>query len=419
MKYKVKDISLAAAGRRMMEWAENHMPVLSKIRREFSQTKPLKGITVGAALHTEAKTGVLVRTLLAGGARVAITSCNPLSAKDEVAAALAKEGVHVYSWRGESARDYYSNLNSVLDFNPQILIDDGADLITSVHTRRRELLDKVIGASEETTTGINRLRIMAKEGILKFPVIAVNDSPSKRFFDNRFGTAESTFQAITGMTNTLIAGKHLVVVGYGFVGRGIASRSKGLGALVTVVETDPVKALEAAMDGFQVTSMAEASKWGEIFITATGGYKVIRAEHIKQMRDGVILCNSGHFNVEIDVEGLKRMAVSSRKVIEDVVEFKLKNGRRIYLLAGGRLVNLAGKHSLGHPMEIMDMSFALQALSVVYLVRVGRGFAPGVYEVPPEIDRRVAELKLRSMGIKLEKQTKEQLEYLASWRFGT
>lgn len=419
MSYKVKDIGLAAAGRRMMEWAESHMPVLAEIRREFSRTKPLRGITIGAALHTEAKTGVLVRTLLAGGGKVAITSCNPLSTKDEVAAALAREGVHVYAWRGESTKEYYSNLNSVLDFRPQILIDDGADLITMIHTRRRELLDEVIGASEETTTGVNRLRIMAEEGTLKFPVIAVNDSPSKRFFDNRFGTAESTFQAITGMTNTLIAGKHLVVVGYGFVGRGIASRAKGLGALVAVVETDPVKALEAAMDGFQVTSMAEASRWGEIFITATGGYKVICAEHMKQMRDGAILCNSGHFNVEIDLEGLRRMAVSSREVIEDVREFKLKNGRRIYLLAEGRLVNLAGKRSLGHPMEIMDMSFALQALSVVYLAKVGRGLAPRVYEVPAEIDRRVAELKLRSMGIKLERQTKEQMEYSASWSFGT
>ncbi|MEM3420990.1 MAG: adenosylhomocysteinase [Candidatus Hadarchaeum sp.] len=419
MSYKVKNIRLAAEGRRMMEWAENHMPVLAEIRREFSKTKPLRGITIGAALHTESKTGVLVRTLLSGGAKVAIASCNPLSTKDEVAAALAKEGVNVYAWRGESTKDYYANLNAVLDVRPQILIDDGADLITRVHTRRRELLDGVIGASEETTTGVNRLRLMAEAGALKFPVIAVNDSPCKRFFDNRFGTAESTFQAITGMTNTLIAGKRVVVVGYGFVGRGIASRAKGLGALVTVVETDPVKALEAAMDGFCVTSMNEAAKWGELFITATGGFKVIRVEHMKMMGNGAILCNSGHFNVEIDLDGLRRLAVSSREVIEDVQEFKLKNGRRIYLLAEGRLVNLAGRRSLGHPMEIMDMSFALQALSVVYLARSGRGLAPKVYEVPPEIDRRVAELKLRSMGIKLEKRTKEQADYSASWTLGT
>jgi adenosylhomocysteinase len=417
--YKVKDIRLAAQGKRMMEWAERHMPVLAEIRRELAETKPLRGVTVGAALHTEAKTGVLVRTLVAGGARVAITSCNPLSTRDEVAAALAKEGVHVYAWRGESTKDYYSNLNAVLETKPQILIDDGADLITAVHTQRRELLSTIIGASEETTTGVNRLRAMEKEGALSFPVIAVNDSPSKRFFDNRFGTAESTFQAITGMTNTLIAGKRLVVVGYGFVGRGIASRAKGLGAVVTVVETDPIKALEAAMDGFMVASMSEAARWGELFITTTGSFKVIRAEHIRLMKDGAILCNSGHFNVEIDLEGLNRLAVSRREIVDDVQEFRLKNGRRVYLLAEGRLVNLAGKRSLGHPMEIMDMSFALQALSVVHLVRVGRNLAPGVYEVPPEIDRRVAELKLRSMGIKIERPTKEQIEYSASWTFGT
>jgi adenosylhomocysteinase len=417
--YKVKDIRLAAQGKRMMEWAERHMPVLAEIRRELAETKPLRGVTVGAALHTEAKTGVLVRTLVAGGARVAITSCNPLSTRDEVAAALAKEGVHVYAWRGESTKDYYSNLNAVLETKPQILIDDGADLITAVHTQRRELLSTIIGASEETTTGVNRLRAMEKEGALSFPVIAVNDSPSKRFFDNRFGTAESTFQAITGMTNTLIAGKRLVVVGYGFVGRGIASRAKGLGAVVTVVETDPIKALEAAMDGFMVASMSEAARWGELFITTTGSFKVIRAEHIRLMKDGAILCNSGHFNVEIDLEGLNRLAVSRREIVDDVQEFRLKNGRRVYLLAEGRLVNLAGKRSLGHPMEIMDMSFALQALSVVHLVRVGRNLAPGVYEVPPEIDRRVAELKLRSMGIKIESPTKEQIEYSASWTFGT
>ncbi|KUO39410.1 MAG: adenosylhomocysteinase [Candidatus Hadarchaeum yellowstonense] len=419
MNYKVKDIRLAAQGKRMMEWAERHMPVLAEIRRELAETKPLRGVTVGAALHTEAKTGVLVRTLVAGGARVAITSCNPLSTRDEVAAALAKEGVHVYAWRGESTKDYYSNLNAVLETKPQILIDDGADLITAVHTQRRELLSTIIGASEETTTGVNRLRAMEKEGALSFPVIAVNDSPSKRFFDNRFGTAESTFQAITGMTNTLIAGKRLVVVGYGFVGRGIASRAKGLGAVVTVVETDPIKALEAAMDGFMVASMSEAARWGELFITTTGSFKVIRAEHIRLMKDGAILCNSGHFNVEIDLEGLNRLAVSRREIVDDVQEFRLKNGRRVYLLAEGRLVNLAGKRSLGHPMEIMDMSFALQALSVVHLVRVGRNLAPGVYEVPPEIDRMVAELKLRSMGIKIERPTKEQIEYSASWTFGT
>lgn len=419
MSYKVKDIRLAPEGKRMMDWVERHMPVLNEIRRELSKKKPLDGFTVGAALHTEAKTGVLVRTLVAAGAKVAITSCNPLSTRDEVASALAKEGVDVYAWRGENTKDYYSNLNAVLDKKPELLIDDGADLITVVHTKRMDLLGTVIGAAEETTTGVSRLRIMADEGALKFPVVAVNDTPSKHFFDNRFGTAESTFQAITAMTNTLIAGKHLVVVGYGFVGRGIASRAKGLGAIVMVVETDPIKALEAAMDGFIVAPMAEAARKGELFITTTGGLKVIRAEHIRLMKDGAILCNSGHFNVEIDTDGLRKMAVSSKEAMEDIQEFKLRNGRRIYLLAEGRLVNLAGKRSLGHPMEIMDMSFALQALSVVHLAEHGEGLAPGVYEVPAEIDKKVAELKLRSMGIKLEKQTKEQIDYGRSWLVGT
>jgi len=419
MSYKVKDIKLAPEGKRMMDWVEKHMPVLAQIRKELSKTKPLKGFTVGAALHTEAKTGVLVRTLVAAGAKVAITSCNPLSTRDEVASALAREGVDVFAWRGESNKDYYANLNAVLDRKPEILIDDGADLITVVHTKRTELLGTVIGASEETTTGVTRLRIMAGEGALKFPVIAVNDSPSKHFFDNRFGTAESTFQAITAMTNTLIAGKHLVVVGYGYVGRGVASRAKGLGAIVTVVETDPIKALEAAMDGFIVSSMAEAVRKGELFITTTGGLKVIRAEHMKLMRDGAILCNSGHFNVEIDIDGLSKMALSVKEVMEDIKEFKLKNGRRIYLLADGRLVNLAGKRSLGHPMEIMDMSFALQTLSAVHLATVGEELSPKVYEVPAEVDSKVAELKLRSMGIALEKLTKEQIEYNRSWLVGT
>jgi len=419
MGYKVKDIGLASRGKRMVDWAERHMPVLNEIRRELSKTKPLKGLTVGAALHTEPKTAVLVRTLIAAGAKVAITSCNPLSTRDEAAAALAKEGVDVYAWRCESTKDYYSNLNRVLDKKPQILIDDGADLITVVHTKRKELLDTVIGASEETTTGVNRLRIMAGEGALKFPVVAVNDSPSKRFFDNRFGTAESTFQAIMGMTNTLVAGKQVVVVGYGFVGRGIASRGKGLGAIVTVVETDPIKALEASMDGFIVTSMAEAARKGDIFITATGGLKVIRAEHMRLMRDGAMLCNSGHFNVEIDIEGLNELAVSMREVLDDVTEFRFRDGRRIYLLAEGRLVNLAGERSLGHPMEIMDMSFALQALCVAYLAEHGKGLSPKVYDVPAEIDRKVAELKLRSLGIKLEKHTEEQIRYSKSWLMGT
>ncbi len=419
MTYKVKDIKLAPRGKRMINWAERHMPVLAAIRRELSKTKPLKGMRVGAALHTEAKTAVLVRTLVAAGAKVAITSCNPLSTRDEVAAALANEGVEVYAWRGETSREYYANLNHVLDINPDVLVDDGADLISLVHAKRTALLKRIQGASEETTTGVNRLRMMAADGALKFPVIAVNDSPAKRFFDNRFGTAESAFQAIMGITNTLIAGKNIVVVGYGFVGRGISSRAKGLGAIVTVVETDPIKALEATMDGFRVAGMAKAARAGDIFVTTTGNLKVIREAHMRAMKDGAILCNAGHFNVEIDIPALRKLAVKRREVLEDVEEFQLKDGRRLYLLAEGRLVNLAGKRSLGHPMEIMDMSFALQALSVEYIAKHAGELEPKVYEVPAEIDRKVAELKLKSIGVELEKPTKEQLEYLRSWRAGT
>jgi adenosylhomocysteinase len=419
MKYKVKDIKLAPKGKRMIEWVERYMPALATIRREFSRTKPLRGITVGAALHTEAKTAALVRTLVAAGAKVAITSCNPLSTRDEVASALAKDGISVYAWRGEKANDYYANLNLVLDSKPDVLIDDGADLISLVHTSRRELIPRVRGASEETTTGVNRLRAMANEGRLRFPVMAVNDTPAKRLFDNRFGTAESALQAIMGITNTLIAGKQVVVVGYGYVGRGIASRAKGLGAIVTVVESDVIRALEATMDGFKVMRMAEAAKIGDIFITATGNMNAIRAEHMRQMRDGAILCNSGHFNVEIDLGGLAKLAVRRRKVLEDIEEFKLKDGRRLYVLAEGRLVNLAGVRSLGHPIEIMDMSFSLQALSVEYLAKHGRKLENRAHDVPPEIDRRVAELKLKSLGVGLEKLTGEQVRYLRSWQLGT
>ena len=419
MTYKVKDIKLAPKGKRMIEWAERYMPVLMTIRREFTRTKPLRGQVVGAALHVETKTAALVRTLVAAGAKVTITSCNPLSTRDEVASALAKDGVSVYAWRGETNDEYYSNLNRVLDSNPDILIDDGADLISLVHTSRKELISSIKGASEETTTGVNRLRAMANHGRLKFPVIAVNDSPGKRLFDNRFGTAESTFQAIMGITNTLIASKQVVVVGYGYVGRGVASRAKGLGAIVTVIESDPIRALEATMDGFRVMRMSEAARIGDLFITTTGNLKVIRTEHMRQMRDGAILCNSGHFNVEIDIEGLAKLAVSRRNILEDVEEFQLKNGRRLYLLAEGRLVNLAGLRSLGHPIEIMDMSFSLQALSAEYLAKHGRELENRVHDVPSDIDRRVAELKLKALGAGLEKLTSEQKKYLTSWQMGT
>ena len=419
MRYKVKDIRLAPKGKRMIEWAERYMPVLMTIRREFARKRPLKGLVVGAALHVEAKTAALVRTLVAAGARVAIAGSNPLSTRDEVTSALAKDGVNIYAWRGETAEEYYANLNLVLDSKPDVLIDDGADLISLAHASRRELIPRIRGASEETTTGVKRLRAMANEGRLKFPVMAVNDSPAKRLFDNRFGTAESTLQAIMGITNTLIAGKQVVVVGYGYVGRGIASRVKGLGAIVTVVESDAIRALEAAMDGFRVARMSEAARMGAIFITATGNLNAVRAEHMRRMRNGAILCNAGHFNVEIDIEGLAKLAVRRRNVLDDIEEFQLKDGRRLYLLAEGRLVNLAGLRSLGHPIEIMDMSFSLQALSVEYLAKHGRKLENRVHDVPPDIDRRVAELKLKSLGVGLERLTGEQVKYLRSWQLGT
>ena len=419
MRYRVKNTKLAPKGERMIEWAELHMPVLAIIRREFSRKKPLKGITVGAALHVEAKTAVLMRTLAEGGAEIALAGCNPLSTRDEVAAALAKGGLRVYAWRGESEAEYYENLNRVLDRRPQVLIDDGADMISLVHTERPELIPRIAGAAEETTTGVNRLRAMERDGALRFPVIAVNDSPAKRLFDNRFGTAESTLQALMGITNTSISGKTVVVVGYGFVGRGIASRAKGLGAIVAVVESDPIRALEAAMDGFKVMRMSKAARVGDVFITATGNRDVIRAEHMRLMKDGAILCNAGHFDVEIDIEGLSKLAVGRREVLSDVEEFRLRDGRRLYLLARGRLVNLAGERSLGHPIEIMDMSFSLQALSVEYLLEHAGELEDRVYDVPAEIDRKVAKLKLKSMGIELEELTPEQIRYLKSWQLGT
>ena len=412
---RIRDLGLAPAGRARIEWASHHMPVLAQIREEFGREKPLEGLRIGMALHVEAKTAVLARTLKEGGAKVAIAGCNPLSTKDECAAALAEEGLEVFAWRGETEEEYLSNLRSVLETNPNLLVDDGGDLVSLAHQLGAE---GVLGACEETTTGVNRLRRMEEERILRFPVIAVNDSPSKRLFDNRFGTAESTLQAFMGLTNLQVSGKKVVVVGYGYVGRGIASRLKGMGAIVYIVETDPVRALEAAMDGFQVVDMQEVASRGEVFITCTGSIKVIRGEHFERMHDGAILANAGHFDVEIDLPSLEALSVSRKEILPDVEEFKLKDGRRIFLLCRGRLVNLAGERSLGHPVEIMDMSFSLQALSLGYLARHAGEMRPGVYQVPEEIDRRVAELKLRSLGGKLERETEEQVRYRSDWRSG-
>lgn len=410
------DRGLARVGRARIEWALQHMPVLSQIREEFKKERPFEGLRIGMALHVEAKTAVLVKTLGEGGAKVAIAGCNPLSTKDECAAALAEEGFEVFARRGETEEEYYSNLEKVLRTNPHLLVDDGGDLISLAHQLK---VDGILGACEETTTGVNRIRKMSEEGVLKFPVIAVNDSPSKRLFDNRFGTAESTIHALMCLTNLQLAGKKVVVVGYGHVGRGIASRLKGLGAIVQVVETDPVKALEAVMDGFQAVDMHEAASTGEIFITCTGSLRVIRREHFELMRDGAILANAGHFDVEIDIPSLEALSVARKEVLPDVEEFRLRDGRRLLLLCRGRLVNLAGERSIGHPVEIMDMSFSLQALSLRYLAKHAHELRPGVYEVPSEIDRRVAELKLLSLGGKIEKETEEQIRYRSSWRIGT
>lgn len=417
MSYNVKDIDLAPEGERAIEWAEQHMPVLKKIGDRFSEDKPLEGITIGVALHIESSTAMLLRTLQAGGAEIVGTGSNPLSTDDKVAAALAKKGANMYVWRGETEDEYYKNINKVLDHQPDILIDDGADLISHAHTERSETLEKIIGASEETTTGVKRLRAMSEKNDLEIPVIAVNDTPAKRLFDNRFGTGESTVNAIMSITNSQIAGKNIVVLGYGYVGRGIALRAKGLGANVTVVEKDPIRALEAAMKGFRVTDMDEAAGYGDIFITATGGYKVIQKNHFKKMKDGAILCNSGHFNIEVDLEGLEKLSIENKEIMDDITEYQLEDGRRLHVLAEGRLVNLAGEKSLGHPAEIMDMSFALQALCAEYILN--EELSIGVHDVPSYIDKKVAELKLEAMGNELEEQTEKQKEYEKSWKIGT
>lgn len=417
MPYDVKDIGLAPDGKRSISWVEQHMPVLMETRKRFSDETPFKDTTIAVTIHLEATTASLVRTLQAGGAEVAVTSSNPLSTDDKVAAALASEEANVYSWRGESSDEYYQNLDRVLSHEPEIIIDDGADLISRAHSDYEELLSKIKGASEETTTGVNRLRAMEKKGDLKIPIIAVNDTPAKRLFDNRFGTGESTLNAIMSITNSSIVGKNVVVVGYGYVGRGIALRAEGLGAKVTIVETDPIRALEASMKGHQVTNMANAAEYGDIFVTATGNTSVIRREHFQKMRDGAILCNAGHFNVEIDLEELEEISIDKREILEDIQEYELEDGKRLHVLAEGRLVNLAGKKSLGHPAEIMDMSFALQALSAEHMKK--ENLPVKVHEVPSKIDRRVAELKLETMEIELEELTEEQIEYENSWEIGT
>lgn len=413
--YKIKDINLAESGKNKIEWAEDHMPVLMEIRKEFEETKPLKNLTVGFALHVTKETAVLVKTLVAGGANVAIAGCNPLSTQDDVAAALASEGVNVYARRGLSTKEYYEYINDVLDHNPNITIDDGCDLVTTVHKERPELIKNIKGGCEETTTGIVRLKAMEKDNALKYGILDVNDAMTKHFFDNRYGTGQSSLDGVLRATSVLIAGKNVVVAGYGWCGRGVAMRAKGMGANVIVTEVDPVKALEAAMDGYRVMKMDDAAHLGDIFITTTGDLNVIRGEHIKVMKSGAILANAGHFNNEIKISDLEKMSVEKKTIRDNTEEFILNDGRKIYLLAEGRLVNLAAAE--GHPSEVMDMSFANQALGVKYIAE--HKLEKGVHRIPEEIDKRVAELKLKTMGIEIDKLTEEQIKYLNSWEEGT
>jgi adenosylhomocysteinase len=414
--FKVEKPSLAPQGSLLIEWASGHMPVLKQIKKRFHKEKPLVSIKIGACLHVTKETGVLVETLKAGGADVALCGSNPLSTQDEVAAALAKKGINVYAWRGETTEEYYWCVNKVLDHRPQITLDDGADLVSTAHTKRKDALRNINGGTEETTTGVVRLRVMEKAGALKYPIIAVNDAYTKYLFDNRYGTGQSTIDGILRSTNILFAGKNFVVCGYGWCGRGLASRARGLGANVTVTEVNPTRALEAIMDGFRATTLIEASKTGDIFVTTTGNLNVIRKEHMLNMKSGAILANSGHFNLEINVSDLESISSSKCTIRPNLEEYILRNGRRLYLLSEGRLVNLAAAE--GHPSEVMDMSFANQALCVEYLAKKGEMKAK-VYNVPKEIDELVANLKLKAMDVKIDKLTKEQKKYIASWETGT
>jgi adenosylhomocysteinase len=418
MNYDVKDIALAEQGALRMEWADNEMPVLRLIRQRFEQEKPLQGVRIAACLHVTTETGNLMRTLKAGGAEIALCASNPLSTQDDLAAALVKyEGISVFAIKGEDKETYYKHIHQALDIQPQITMDDGCDLVSVLHTDRKEGLASVIGGTEETTTGVIRLRAMAKEGVLQYPVIAINDAYTKHLFDNRYGTGQSTMDAIMRATNLLIAGRKVVVIGYGWCGRGVAMRARGLGAHVIVCEVNPLRALEAIMDGYEVMTLAQAAQEGDIFITVTGNYHVLREEHFRAMKSGAIVCNTGHFNVEIDIPALERMATGKRTVRAFVDEYQLSDGRRLYLLGEGRLINLAAAE--GHPAAVMDMSFANQALSVEYIVKHHSQLPKQVFPVPAEIDAQVAQLKLQALGVQIDTLTDEQAKYLNSWQEGT
>lgn len=413
----VRDMGLAPQGRERIEWAAGEMPVLGLIRERFEKERPLEGVRIGACLHVTTETANLMLALRAGGAQVALCASNPLSTQDDVAAALVEAGVPVQAIRGEDHDTYFRHIQAVLDTHPQITMDDGCDMVSLLHRERAEQVPEVLGGTEETTTGVIRLRAMAADGALRYPIVSVNDADTKHLFDNRFGTGQSTIDAIMRATNLLLAGRTVVVCGYGMCGRGVASRARGMGAQVIVTEVEPLPALEAAMEGYRVMPLREAARVGDIFVTVTGDTHVIRREHLELMKDGAVLANAGHFDVEIDKGALEELAVSVRRVRGSVDEYRLADGRRLRLLGEGRLVNLAAAE--GHPAAVMDMSFANQALSVEWLVARHAELGPQVYPVPREIDREVARLKLRAMGIEIDELTQEQEEYLRSWEQGT
>jgi len=418
MDYFVKDFNLSGEGKLKIEWAKNEMKVLNEIKERFAPKKPFKGIKIGACLHVTSETANLMIALKEAGAEVYLTASNPLSTQDDVAASLVKDfEIPVFAVRGENKETYYKNIKRVIEKGINISMDDGADLVSMLHSKMRDYLKDIIGGTEETTTGVIRLRSLEKEKVLSYPIIAVNDAKTKHFFDNRFGTGQSTIDGILRATNILLSGKVFVVAGFGFCGRGIAERARGMGARVIVTEVDPVKALEAAMEGFEIMKMEKASLIGDIFVTATGDYHVIRLEHFEKMKDGVILGNSGHFNVEIDAEGLERISIKKREIRKNLTEYTLKNGKRIYLVAEGRLLNLSAAE--GHPSSVMDMSFSNQFMSVKFLVENRGKLEKKVYNVPEDIDNEIARIKLKTMGFEIDELTEEQRKYLSSWEIGT
>ncbi len=418
VKCDVKNLDLADQGKKRIEWANQSMPVLQIVRKDFIKNQPLAGLRIAACLHVTTETANLAITLRDGGAEVTLCASNPLSTQDDVAASLVRDySIPVFAIKGEDNETYYQHILAALNSRPQVTMDDGADLVTVALTKRKDAAEGIFGGTEETTTGVIRLRAMAAEGVLKYPIIAVNDADTKHMFDNRYGTGQSTIDGVIRATNILIAGSKFVIAGYGWCGRGLASRAKGMGADVIVTEIDPVRALEAVMDGYRVMSMAEAARIGDVFVTVTGNKNVIGRDHFEVMKNGAIVANSGHFNVEIDIPALEKLASSKRQIRDYVMEYALKDGRRVNLLGDGRLINLASAE--GHPASVMDMSFANQALSVEYLVKNREKMEKKVYPVPEELDKRVARLKLESMGVKIDRLTPEQEEYLASWSEGT